>query len=364
MKRKKPTKPESDPKALGTHWQLDQGDHVDYKDLLNFFENPDGDEYNPVCLFPGDPSGRFSFVDCLPRVGVCRTLIFCELRRSLEDIRALLSGLEERRTISFDWPSCRDFGILPKRRGELFPNLETAPPTWVPDQAKPPLDRFWGHYCRIQIEAGKKSLYLLTFGDRRSGCLAVFPTIPSRADNQDYHCSDRRGFRQRSWHNEKRYQSAIHLVAGGVFTPRKKHASGSRTGRDGNSSMTATKPILQEFVRWLEIAYGDPERGGASEFAAEPPPATLAFAEMALNAALSGDRPVLLGTSLPIKCVIAGLVRRRAGVELDAVFRGDLTDGQFDALAKVLRAVKTSCLFIDLPVEPPDARAFADRTSP
>ncbi|MGO9201352.1 MAG: hypothetical protein ACLQM8_12585 [Limisphaerales bacterium] len=123
---------------------------------------------------------------------------------------------------------------------------------------------------------------------------------------------------------------------------------------------TTTKPILQQFVRWLESAYGDPERGEAGDFAVEPPPETLAFAEMALDAALKGGRPVLLGTSVSVKAVVAGLVLRRAGVKLDAIFCGDLTDGQFEALADTLRTIKSSNLLIELPTEQPDSQAEAD----
>jgi rhodanese-related sulfurtransferase len=124
--------------------------------------------------------------------------------------------------------------------------------------------------------------------------------------------------------------------------------------------MTATRRILPEFVAWLETAYGDPERGAGSKFAVGPPPETLAIAEVALEAALKGDRPVLFATSGPVRSVIAALVLRRAGVTLEQVFRAELTDAHFDALADALRTVKTSGLLIEMQVEQPGPDACAD----
>ena len=115
--------------------------------------------------------------------------------------------------------------------------------------------------------------------------------------------------------------------------------------------MTETKPILREFVRWLEAAYGHPERAAASEFGVEPSPESLAMAEVALEAAISSQRPVLLATSGSIKSVLAGAVLRRAGIKLEQVFQGDLSDMQFVALADGLRAVRASSLLIELPGE-------------
>lgn len=113
--------------------------------------------------------------------------------------------------------------------------------------------------------------------------------------------------------------------------------------------MTETKPLLQEFVSWLETAYGQAERATASEFGAEAPPESLVMAEVALEAAVSSQRPVLLATSCSLKSLLAGLVLRRAGVNLEQVFQGDLTDEQFVALADALMAVKMSKLMIETP---------------
>lgn len=115
--------------------------------------------------------------------------------------------------------------------------------------------------------------------------------------------------------------------------------------------MTETKPILREFVRWLEAAYGHPERAAASEFGVEAPPESLAMAEVALEAAMNSQRPVLLATSASIKSLLAALVLRRAGVRLEHVAQGNLSDEQFGALAEALRTVKMSKLMIETPFE-------------
>lgn len=113
--------------------------------------------------------------------------------------------------------------------------------------------------------------------------------------------------------------------------------------------MTETKPILQEFVSWLEAAYGQPAQATAAEFGVEPPPESLAMAEVALEAAIASQRPVLLVTSAPIKSLLAALVLRHAGVNLEQVFQGNFTDEQFVALADALMAVKLSMPMIETP---------------
>jgi hypothetical protein len=117
--------------------------------------------------------------------------------------------------------------------------------------------------------------------------------------------------------------------------------------------MIPMKSILQGFVGWLELAYGNAERGAASEFAIEPPPGALAVAQVALDAAVNSEQPVVLGTSVPVKAVIAALVLRRAGVTLEEVFQGSLTDGQFTALADALRALRMSGLMVEMPDHQP-----------
>jgi hypothetical protein len=113
--------------------------------------------------------------------------------------------------------------------------------------------------------------------------------------------------------------------------------------------MTATRRILPEFVSWLETAYGDAERGAGSEFAVEPPPETMAIAEVALEAALKAERPVLLASSVSLKSIVGALIFRRARVRLEQVFAGDLTDDQFGALVDALRTLKNSSLVVESP---------------
>ncbi|MHC1770085.1 MAG: hypothetical protein AB9869_38355 [Verrucomicrobiia bacterium] len=119
--------------------------------------------------------------------------------------------------------------------------------------------------------------------------------------------------------------------------------------------MTETKPILREFVSWLETAYGQAEGSTTNEFGVESPQESLAMAEVALDAAMNSQRPVLLATSGSIKSVLAGLVLRRAGVNVEQVFQGNLSDEQFGALADALRAVRTSRLMIETPDGQPTA---------
>jgi len=83
------------------------------------------------------------------------------------------------------------------------------------------------------------------------------------------------------------------------------------------------------------------------------------MAEVALEAAVNGDRPVLLATSWPMKSVIAALVFNRAGVRLEQVFQGTLTDDQFERLANTLTDVKKSKLLIESPDGEPGAAAEA-----
>lgn len=115
--------------------------------------------------------------------------------------------------------------------------------------------------------------------------------------------------------------------------------------------MTETKPILREFVSWLETAYGQAEGSTTNEFGVEPPSESLAMAQVALEATITSERAVLLATSGSMKSLLAALVLRRAGINLEHVFQGDLSDEQFGALADALRAVRMSKLMIETPVE-------------
>lgn len=113
------------------------------------------------------------------------------------------------------------------------------------------------------------------------------------------------------------------------------------------------KPILEEFLEWLERSLGHGQPGVASEFAVEAPPEALAVAQVAVDAAVNSGQPVLLGSSVPVKVVIAALLLRRAGITLEEVFQGRLSGGQFMALADALRALRRSRLMIEMPGEQP-----------
>jgi hypothetical protein len=113
------------------------------------------------------------------------------------------------------------------------------------------------------------------------------------------------------------------------------------------------KPVLEGFLEWMERSFGQGQRGAASEFAVEPPPGALAVAQVAVDAAVNGGRPVLLGTSVPVRAVIAALVLGRAGLTREEVFQGSMNDRQFAALADALRALKGSKLLIEMPDHQP-----------
>ena len=69
--------------------------------------------------------------------------------------------------------------------------------------------------------------------------------------------------------------------------------------------------LLFEFVQWLESSYGHPQNVKLSDFAIEPPPETLAMAEMALEVAINSNFTVTLETQVSIKSIISFLVLRR-----------------------------------------------------
>jgi hypothetical protein len=133
----------------------------------------------------------------------------------------------------------------------------------------------------------------------------------------------------------------------------------SDTYMNDPTTTSPIKPLLREFVAWLETAFGNAKRGAASEFAVELPPESLVVADVALEAAVNGDRPVIFGSSLPMRSIIGSLILRRAGVTLDDIYRGCLSDAQFTALAHTLRAVKMSKLMIESPFEQPGFDAGA-----
>jgi hypothetical protein len=116
--------------------------------------------------------------------------------------------------------------------------------------------------------------------------------------------------------------------------------------------LSPTKPILREFVDWLEESHTHPSQGRTSEFAARPSPEMLAVPQCAFDYALSSNRPALLATGAgSLKPVIAALILKRSGIEMKQVFQGGFTDDQFEALTETVRAVKNSKLLMEIPVE-------------
>jgi len=107
--------------------------------------------------------------------------------------------------------------------------------------------------------------------------------------------------------------------------------------------------LLFEFVQWVESSYGHPQNRKSSDFAIEPPQGTLAMAEMAFEAGLNSNTPVILTIGIPLKSIIASLVLRRAGIKIEQIYKGNFTDEQFDALTSTLTKLRKSNLVIISP---------------
>ena len=107
--------------------------------------------------------------------------------------------------------------------------------------------------------------------------------------------------------------------------------------------------LLFEFVRWLESSYGHPQNGKLSDFAIEPPPETLAMAEMAFEVAINSNSTVSLATQVSLKSIVSFLILHRAGITIDQIYEGNFTDDQFDALTYTLTTLRKSNLVIISP---------------
>ena len=124
--------------------------------------------------------------------------------------------------------------------------------------------------------------------------------------------------------------------------------------------MTETKPILREFVDWFEAAYLDAEVGAASEFAIKPTQGSMALAEMALDAALHSQEPVMFGSAVPVRSIIRALLLRRAGITLGQLYQRSFSEEQFEALIATVIAVRDSQLLVESQVERPGLDTGAD----
>jgi hypothetical protein len=107
------------------------------------------------------------------------------------------------------------------------------------------------------------------------------------------------------------------------------------------------KSLLIEFVDWAETAHF--QGGGCGSVFEQPvSPHALAWADRALELALSSGRPVVLFTrTAPAQSVVAGLVFHRAGVNIENVYNGDLDDDAFDRLTTWLSRIKTARLVFE-----------------
>jgi hypothetical protein len=116
-----------------------------------------------VCLYPGYKNSDQQadipdFSRCLPFLDKCNVLIFCELNRTLEQIRKHV--IDDGRMID------KPFDILPENEIEkIFPGYKKSPPDWIPDSAKPKYDRFWAHLSKLSFNSKRrKTIWLLHLG--------------------------------------------------------------------------------------------------------------------------------------------------------------------------------------------------------
>jgi hypothetical protein len=125
-----------------------------------------------VCLFPGRRKRRIgedtvSFRDCLPFVGPCDVLIFCELNRSFPQtrdyLRQQLGTPRDGITIKVDAPD--DLELPVPEAAHLFPRLVNRRPEWVPAETQPAKGKFWAHWSVLRVEGGQReTLHLLHLG--------------------------------------------------------------------------------------------------------------------------------------------------------------------------------------------------------
>ena len=122
-------------------------------------EVPDALQEGTICLFPGikqreglrEDEAVTTFLDCLPYLGDCKVLIFCELNRTQEEIFAYVERQEgeERNGIHI-----REVTITPDPvvdKNEFFRNYQDPLPVWIPAGARPPENSFWWHWSELEI---------------------------------------------------------------------------------------------------------------------------------------------------------------------------------------------------------------------
>lgn len=93
---------------------------------------------------------------------------------------------------------------------------------------------------------------------------------------------------------------------------------------------------LHQFVGWLEKAHFQGSPFG-SPFEQQVPPDSLAWAESALEFALSTRWSVALYTRMvPAQAILTALVFHRANVQIEDVYSANLTDDAFGRLTAVI----------------------------
>jgi hypothetical protein len=116
--------------------------------------------------------------------------------------------------------------------------------------------------------------------------------------------------------------------------------------------MTAMKPLLQEFIDWLETCYRQRAPCG-SPFEAQVEPALAAKAGIALDWAMASHEAVeLFTTTIDPRPLLAALILHKSGVDLESVFRGELEDRTFPWLTGCLVQIAKS-QFRLIPGHPP-----------
>lgn len=152
---------------------LDEWDREDAKDIYYPPSLLDVLMYGTICLFPGIRKRRLGeadldFRNCLPLLGNCKVLIYCELNLDraetknhvMQQVGTEYEGIK----IRMDTPDDLDLPV--PERDQLFPRCAESPPDWLPDYAKPLMDRFWGLWSvlEIGIPGHARTLNLLHLG--------------------------------------------------------------------------------------------------------------------------------------------------------------------------------------------------------
>jgi hypothetical protein len=147
------------------------GDDIDWKDLVDYaWSQVIADtKARKVCLYPGpdgDTTDFEDFVECLPMIGGCDTLVYAEPRLGRiqawerikwhkDNLQFLIHGLGFVTDIEMVTPP-----DLPEPAHRAL--FGQPGPEWIPAEAQPPDDRFWMLYSRWTI--GERKVHLLVIG--------------------------------------------------------------------------------------------------------------------------------------------------------------------------------------------------------